>query len=58
VSRRADGEAFLWKGRACKGYTKVGDRWYLILHTGLLDHSAGPGHKTGDLGPRVAAGEP
>ena len=35
---RASGEAFHWKGRACKGYTKVGDRWLLVFHTGLLDH--------------------
>jgi ketosteroid isomerase-like protein len=36
---RATGAPFLWKGRAGKGYTKVGDRWLLILHTGLLDYS-------------------
>jgi ketosteroid isomerase-like protein len=36
--RRTDGVAFHWKGRACKGYTKVGDRWLLILHTGLLEY--------------------
>ena len=28
-----------WKGRACKGYTKVGDKWFLIYHTGLLNYS-------------------
>ena len=40
---RADGQAFHWKGRACKGYTKVDDRWLLVFHTGLLDHeSPGP----------------
>jgi ketosteroid isomerase-like protein len=37
--RRADGEAFPWKGRAGKGYTKVDERWLLIFHTGLLDYS-------------------
>lgn len=37
--RHADGAEFHWKGRACKGYTKVGDRWYLILHTGLLEYA-------------------
>ena len=36
--RRDTGEDFPWKGRACKGYTKVGTRWLLILHTGLLDY--------------------
>lgn len=35
---RVTGEPFHWKGRACKGYTKVGSRWLLILHTGLLDY--------------------
>lgn len=38
---RVTGEPFPWKGRACKGYTKVGERWFLILHTGLLEY--GPG---------------
>jgi ketosteroid isomerase-like protein len=37
--RRDTGEDFPWKGRACKGYTKVGDSWFLILHTGLLDYA-------------------
>jgi len=37
--RRADGEAFPWKGRAGKGYTRVDGRWLLIFHTGLLDYS-------------------
>jgi ketosteroid isomerase-like protein len=32
------GKAFPWKGRACKGYTKVGRRWLLIFHTGLLEY--------------------
>lgn len=36
---RATGAPFHWKGRACKGYTKVGARWLLIFHTGLLDYS-------------------
>jgi ketosteroid isomerase-like protein len=35
---RADGRRFHWKGRACKGYSRVGDRWLLIYHTGLLDY--------------------
>jgi ketosteroid isomerase-like protein len=30
-----------WRGRACKGYTKVGGEWKLILHTGLLDYGGG-----------------
>jgi ketosteroid isomerase-like protein len=36
--RRSDAELFHWKGRACKGYTKVGGRWLLIFHTGLLEY--------------------
>lgn len=38
---RSDGALFHWKGRACKGYTRVGSRWLLIFHTGLLDHGGG-----------------
>lgn len=36
--KRSDGVLFHWKGRACKGYTKVGEQWRLIFHTGLLDY--------------------
>ena len=42
--RRSDMEALLWKGRAFKGYTKVGDRWLIIFHTGLLDYHDRQGH--------------
>jgi ketosteroid isomerase-like protein len=35
---KADGSLFPWKGRACKGYTKVDGRWLLIYHTGLLEY--------------------
>lgn len=35
---RATGRDFHWKGRACKGYTKVADGWLIIMHTGLLDY--------------------
>jgi ketosteroid isomerase-like protein len=35
---RTTGEVMHWKGRACKGYTKVDDKWLLIYHTGLLDY--------------------
>jgi ketosteroid isomerase-like protein len=28
-----------WKGRACKVYTKMGNQWKLIMHTGLLDYA-------------------
>jgi len=30
------GRDFLWKGRACKGYTRIDSVWKLIFHTGLL----------------------
>jgi ketosteroid isomerase-like protein len=36
--RRSDGGRFHWKGRACKGYTKVGSAWLLVSHTGLLEY--------------------
>jgi ketosteroid isomerase-like protein len=35
---RTDGTSLDWKGRACKGYTKVGSRWLLVYHTGLLEY--------------------
>jgi ketosteroid isomerase-like protein len=28
-----------WQGRVCKGYTKIGNAWKLIMHTGLLTYS-------------------
>jgi ketosteroid isomerase-like protein len=40
--RRSDGQDFHWKGRACKGYTKVAGQWRIIFHTGLLDFGAAP----------------
>ncbi len=36
--RHSDGAEVRWNGRACKGYTKVGDRWFWIFHTGLLEY--------------------
>ena len=38
-SHRITGNRIHWKGRACKGYTKVHGKWLLIFHTGLLDYS-------------------
>jgi ketosteroid isomerase-like protein len=35
---RTDGTSFHWMGRAGKGYTRVGSRWLLIYHTGLLEY--------------------
>ena len=28
-----------WKGRVCKVYTKMGEEWKLIMHTGVLDYT-------------------
>lgn len=39
-THKQTGEPFLWKGRACKGYTLIGGEWKLIYHTGLLDYGA------------------
>ena len=36
--RDASGKDFHWNGRACKIYTKIGNEWKLIAHTGLLDY--------------------
>jgi ketosteroid isomerase-like protein len=36
--RRDNGEPFHWKGRAGKGYTRMGKKWLLIFHTGLLGY--------------------
>lgn len=36
---RQTGQEFHWRGRACKGYTRTGDEWKLIYHTGLLDYA-------------------
>jgi ketosteroid isomerase-like protein len=35
---RATGEHRHWQGRACKVYTRVGDRWLFLFQTGLLDY--------------------
>jgi ketosteroid isomerase-like protein len=40
--KRATGALFHWKGRACKGYTRLASGWKLIFHTGLLDYSRPP----------------
>lgn len=36
---RATGDLFHWKGRACKVYSKVGERWLFFFQTGLLNYS-------------------
>ncbi len=35
---RTTGEDFHWKGRACKIYTRIGNEWKVIGHTGLLKY--------------------
>lgn len=37
--RDEEGNDMRWKGRAGKGYTRVGEEWKLIFHTGLLDYT-------------------
>lgn len=27
-----------WKGRVCKVYTKIGNEWKMIMHTGVLEY--------------------
>jgi len=29
-----------WQGRACKVYTRVGNRWFFLFQTGLLGYGA------------------
>lgn len=36
--RDRTGRDFHWKGRACKGYSLVGNEWKLIFHSGLLNY--------------------
>lgn len=36
--RDAAGNDFLWKGRTCKVYTRMGAEWKLISHFGVLDY--------------------
>jgi ketosteroid isomerase-like protein len=31
-------QSFHWKGRACKVYTQVGERWLFLFQTGLLEY--------------------
>lgn len=35
---RATGQPVHWKGRACKVYTKVDERWLFLFQTGLLEY--------------------
>jgi hypothetical protein len=35
---RTTDQFFHWKGRACKVYTKVGERWLFLFQTGLLEY--------------------
>jgi len=36
--RDEKGNDFHWKGGACRGYSKIGTEWKLIMHTGLLEY--------------------
>jgi ketosteroid isomerase-like protein len=35
---RENGEKNHWKGRTCKVYSKIGDEWKMIMHTGVLEY--------------------
>jgi ketosteroid isomerase-like protein len=35
---RASQKPFHWKGRACKIYTRVANRWLFLFQTGLLEY--------------------
>jgi ketosteroid isomerase-like protein len=35
---RISHDPFHWKGRSCKVYTKVGERWLFLFQTGLLEY--------------------
>jgi ketosteroid isomerase-like protein len=35
---RTTKQVFHWKGRACKVYTKVRERWFFLFQTGLLEY--------------------
>ena len=37
---RSDCKDFLWKGRTCKIYSRVGDRWLMTMQTGVLDYTS------------------
>jgi ketosteroid isomerase-like protein len=39
---RETGSLFHWKGRACKGYTRMTSGWLLIFHSGLLEYPKEP----------------
>ncbi len=36
--RDANGKDFLWKGRACKVYSRIGDEWKMTMHAGPLEY--------------------
>jgi len=38
--RGRDGKDFLWKGRACKVYTKMDSEWKMTMQTGLLEYGS------------------
>lgn len=46
VNRRT-GEPLRWKGRACKVYTRVGERWFFLFQTGLLEYEQERGRPGG-----------
>jgi ketosteroid isomerase-like protein len=45
----SSGAQFHWNGRACKGYTRLGDEWKLIFHTGLLHYEEATIRRAGGM---------
>ena len=39
-----DGRPNHWKGRVCKVYSRVGDKWKMTMHTGVLAYESPPMH--------------
>ena len=35
---KASGKENHWKGRVCKVYSRVGDKWLMTMHTGVLQY--------------------
>jgi len=49
--RDGEGNESRWKGRVSKGYTKMGDEWKLIMHTGVLEYGPDARPLSGPPGP-------
>jgi ketosteroid isomerase-like protein len=36
--RNKEGDEDHWKGRVCKVYSKIGNKWKMTMHTGVLEY--------------------